>query len=277
MDRVRNALTTGCAIALAIVTLPRIAAAQHCHIPEVPRDEPGHEHHPGHEAAWWLVGTTSAIAGTTNYMDESRDYEGLRVAVSAGTRRLGARVAVSGYRLAGVGLGDTSLSASADVMPGHGHLRAGVGASVALPTGDADNGRGMGHWMVAGGPWLSARAGRFDASVAVSLASALGENSEHVLHQHVADGWPLVDPMNPREVMTVARIGAALVPGRLAAGTQLTFATPVVLDGERRLVTALFAERTVGRYGFQFLLEAPVIGDPFVARALFELSYRFPI
>jgi hypothetical protein len=278
MDRVRNALITSLAIALAIVALPRVAAAQHCHIPETPHAEPGHEHHHGHEPAWWLVGTTSAIAGATSFMDESRDYEGLRVAAAAGTGRLSARLAVPAYRLSssGVGLGDTSLSASADVMPGHGRVRAGVGTSVAFPTGGADDGLGMGHWMVAGGPWLSVRGGRFDAAVAVSFASALGENSEHLLHQHVADGWPLVDPMNPREVMTVARIGAVLVPDSLRAGTQLTFAAPFDLDGNRRLVTALFAERTIGRYGIQFLLEVPVIGDPFVARGMLELSYRFP-
>jgi hypothetical protein len=281
MDRVRNALSNGLAIALAILALPRMAAAQHCTIPDLPHDEPGHAHHHHggeHASSWWLVGTTSAIAGATTFMDESRDYEGLRVAAAVGTGRLSVRLAMTAYRMesSGVGLGDTSLSASADVIPGHGRVRAGVGASVAAPTGGADDGLGMGHWMIAGGPWLSVVAGRIDAGVAVSWASALGENSEHLLHQHVADGWPLVDPMNPREVMTVARVGAALVPGRLRAGTQLTFATPFDLDGNRRLVTAFFAERTVGRYGIQALFEVPVIGDPFVARAMFELSYRFP-
>jgi hypothetical protein len=275
MDRVRHAVIATAALgaALVLVVAPRVAAAQHCHIPDV---EPGASSEGG--PAWWLQGTTSAIAGATTFMDESLHYEGLRVAVDAGTGRYTARVALPAYRVegAGVGLGDATFAMSADVVPGRGRVRGGLGVSIAAPTGDADDGRGMGHVMVAGGPWLRFGGERFDLTAAVTFASTLGDNSEHVLHQHAADGWPLVDPMNPREVMGVARGVAALVPGQLNAGGQLTFATPVGLDGERRLVGAVLVERPFGRYGLHLLVEAPFIGDPFVARALFELSYRFP-
>jgi hypothetical protein len=273
MDRVRDArVAVAAAFAVAMLVVPRLAAAQHCHIPDV---EPGStsEAAPG----WWLEGTTSAIAGSTSFMGESLDYEGLRVALQAGRGWLSARVAVPAYRVEaeGVGLGDATLAVSADVLPGRGQVRAGVGASVAAPTGDADGGRGMGHVMIAGGPWLRFGHERFDATLAVTFASTVGDNSEHVLHQHAADGWPLVDPMNPREVMGVARAVAVLAPGSLRAGAQLTFATPVGLDGSDRLIAAVLAERPFGRYGVHVLIETPFVGDPFVARALLELSYRF--
>lgn len=271
----RHAVNTSAAIgaALVLTLAPRVAAAQHCHIPDV---EPGATAEDA--PRWWLQGTSSIIAGATTFMEESRHYEGLRLAVDAGTGRYTARVALPMYRIegAGLGLGDATLAASADVIPGRGRVRGGIGVSIAAPTGDADDGRGMGHVMVAGGPWLRLGGERFDATLAVTFASALGDNSEHVLHQHAADGWPLVDPMNPREVMGVARGVAALVPGQLNAGAQLVFATPVVLDGEQRLVGAVLVERPFGRYGLHVLVETPFIGDPFVARALFELSYRFP-
>ncbi|MBZ0238839.1 MAG: hypothetical protein K8M05_41395, partial [Deltaproteobacteria bacterium] len=99
---------------------------------------------------------------------------------------------------------------------------------------------------------------------------------EHLAHRHGAmGGWPLVDPMNPRELVTIARAMAVLVPGGLDAGAQLTYAAPVMLEGESRVVGAFVAERRFGRYGLLLLVEAPVVGDPFVARGSLELSYRF--
>lgn len=269
----RHAVIPSVALVAALLLVPRLAAAQHCHIPDI---DPGATKDDA--PVWWLQGTTTAIAGATDFMDESRDYEGLRIAVDAGTGRYSARLALPAYRVAaeGVGLGDATFSASADLVPGHRRIRAGLGASIAAPTGDADAGRGMGHVMIAGGPWLRFGGERVDATFAVTVASALGDDAEHVLHRHAADGWPLVDPMNPRELMTVARAVAVLVPGGLHAGGQLTFATPVGLDGTNRVVAAVLVERPFGRYGLRVLVETPLVGDPFVARALVELSYRFP-
>lgn len=260
------------ALAAALVLAPTAAAAQHCHIPDV---DPG----AATEASWswWLEARAGAIAGATDFMDESLDYEGLRLSVQGGRGRFSARVALPVYRVAdeGVGLGDATLAVSGDLLPGRGRVRAGLGASVAAPTGDADGGRGMGHVMIAGGPWLRLAADRVDATLAVTFAGVLGDDARHVLHRHAADGWPLVDPMNPREVMGVARAIALLVPGRLHAGAQLTFATPVGLDGEERAIGAVLVERPFGRYAVHVLVEAPLVGDPFVARGLVELSYRF--
>ncbi len=269
----RHAVIAGAAVAAALMLAPAVAVAQHCHIPDV---DPG----AATEAAssWWLEARAGAIAGATDFMDESLDYEGLRLSVQGGRGRLSARVALPAYRVAdeGVGLGDATLALSGDLLPGRGRVRAGLGASIAAPTGDADGGRGMGHVMVAGGPWLRMGTDRVDATLAVTLASALGDDAEHVLHRHAAAGWPLVDPMNPREVMGVARVVALLVPGGLHAGAQLTFATPVGLDGEDRVIGAALLERPFGRYALHVLVEAPLVGDPFVARGSLELSYRFP-
>ena len=274
MDRVRHALIATAALAAALVLAPRVAAAQHCHIPDVGEKPAHHDHGPG----WWLRASTSAIAGSADLVGEARDYEGLAMAVQLGTRRTSARLALPVYRVseAGVGLGDVSASGTIDLMPHDAPLRAGLSLGVTLPSGSADDGRGMGHVMVAGGPWLHLERGRVRALASASLASALGGDAEHLAHRHGAmGGWPLVDPMNPRELVTIARAMAVLVPGGLDAGAQLTYAAPVMLEGESRVVGAFVAERRFGRYGLLLLVEAPVVGDPFVARGSLELSYRF--
>ena len=273
MDRVRHAVIACAAVAAALLVVPRLAAAQHCHIPDV-GGKPA-----VHEAGWWLRGSTTALAGSADIVGEPRDYEGLGVAVQAGTGRLSGRLYLPAYRVsdAGVGIGDVGVAANADLVPHSAPLRAGVALSLTLPSGNADDGRGMGHVMVAGGPWLRADRGRVRALASVTLASAVGDESQHLAHRHGSTaGWPLVDPMNPREVVTVARAMAVLVPGGLDAGAQITYAAPVMLEGETRVIGSVVAEHNFGRYGLQFMLETPLVGDPFVARALLELSYRFP-
>jgi hypothetical protein len=276
MDRVRHALITAL-VAAGLAVVPSLAAAQHCHIPagESPHADHGDEH-AAHRSPWWLRASAAVVAGATDVMGEARDYEGLSARLQAGRGRLSGQVGLSTYRIggSGVGLGDASAAAAVDVAP-RGSLRAGLAASMTVPTGDADTGRGMGHVMVAGGAWARLERGRARLSVATALAAAIGENSEHLLHQHQAAGWPLVDPMNPREVVTVARATGALVPGGLDAGVQLTHAVPVMLDGSDRRVAAFLAQRTLGRYAVEVLIEAPLVGDPFVSRGLVEVSYRF--
>lgn len=273
MDRVRHAVITCAALAAAMVLVPGLAAAQHCHIPDV-GGKPA-----VHHAGWWLRGSTTALAGSADIVGEPRTYEGIGVAIQAGAGRFSGRLHLPAYRVsdAGVGIGDVGAAASADVVPRSAALRAGVALSLTLPSGNAGDGRGMGHVMVAGGPWLRIDRPRVRALASVTLASAVGDDAQHLAHRHGStSGWPLVDPMNPREIVTVARAVAVLVPGGLDAGAQITYAAPVMLEGETRVVGSVVAEHTFGRYGLQFVLDTPLVGDPFVARALLELSYRFP-
>ena len=74
----RRALITSAAMAAAMSCVPRLAAAQHCHIPDV-GDRPGAA---AHDAGWWLVASTQALAGSADIVGEPRDYEGVGIAMS---------------------------------------------------------------------------------------------------------------------------------------------------------------------------------------------------
>lgn len=141
----------------------RPAAAQHCHVPDAVEAE----------RAWWLRGSATVVAGSTDLLGETREYQGLGVAVQAGTGRFSGRVALPAYRIAsdrselgdptadaGPGLGDATLAAAVDLLPRGARSRAGLTATLGLPTGNADRGRGMGHVMVTGGGWLRRLHGR---------------------------------------------------------------------------------------------------------------------
>jgi hypothetical protein len=281
-----KALGVGLLVLGGVAAAPRLARAQHCHI-DVPEDaaghqdptDPAHAHHHGHHGAavrtWWLGASSTAIAGSGTMLGETRDYQGLAVAVHGGWKRVSARLAVPAYRVAdeGVGMGDVVVGAAADVMPGRGRLRAGLGASWSAPTGDSASGRGMGHSMVALGAWTRVPAGFVRIDGTASWARAVGDGAEHAAHAHAASMWPLVDPMNPEEILVDARATAAL-GARVRAGAGGTYARPLVDGGAVRGVTYAVAELTSGRYTFASQLAVPVAGDPFVARGTFELSYR---
>lgn len=256
-------------VALILLVLgARSAVAQHCHIPEV--DPSGRW--------WWVRASASVSAGSTDLVGEPRDYQGLGVAVQGGADRYSGRVALPAYRIAseGTGLGDVSAAASIDVLPRRALPRAGVTGLVTLPTGDADPGRGMGHTMVSGGVWarLMYRGAVF--GLGAMYARALGDNAEHVAHQHGGSaGWPLVDPMNPSELMIDASAIVAVVPEQLRAGVMVAFAEPVDLEGERRMIGSAVFELLRGPYTVGVQVAAPLIGDPFTARGVVELAYRY--
>lgn len=86
--------------------------------------------------------------------------------------------------------------------------------------------------------------------------------------------WPLVDPMNPEEILADGRLTAGLTP-RLRAGAGGTYARPRVDGGAVRGVGYAVAELTSGSYTFGTQLSIPLAGDPFVARGTFELAYRY--
>lgn len=272
--------------AIAGVAAPRAAEAQHCHVPaDVPpargHDHGHHDHHHGHHAEaprpWWLVLSTSLVAGSADRLDTRVGYQGASLAVDAGWRRFAARVALPAYRVddEGVGLGDLLLGASADVLPSRAPVRGGVVASVSAPTGDADAGRGMGHSMIAAGAWARLARGRWAVTAGAVYAQALGDGAEHAAHGHGAMSWPLVDPMNPREVIADATGTFAVVPGRARAGIAMTYAVPVVDGGETRLVPALVGELARGTLALRARAGVPVVGDPYVARGVVELAVRY--
>lgn len=279
-------------IVVAVVALvPARAYAQHCHV-DVPDDHDEgvagddaadmhhmHHGHHGHHAPprrWWLGASSAAIAGSGTVAGEARDYQGLSLALHGGWRRLSARGVLPAYRVAdeGVGLGDALGAVAADVVPGRGRVRAGLALSASLPTGDSDAGRGMGHAMIAAGGWARAPVGPIRADVAAMWARALGDGAEHIAHRHLSAMWPLVDPMNPEEIVVDGR-GTAAIGRRVRAGVGGTYGAPLSTAGVVRLITYAVAEVTRGRHELAAQLAAPMIGDPFVARATVELTYRY--
>lgn len=270
--------------AAALAAAPTRAHAQHCHV-DVPDDthvaaSDEHAHH-GHHAAtprrWWLGASSAVIAGSGSMAGDARDYQGLSLAVSAGWRRLSARAALPVFRVAeeGFGLGDGLLAIAADAMPGRGRVRAGLALSASLPTGDSDAGRGMGHVMVAAGAWLRVPlvgSARVDGSAV--WARALGDGAEHAAHMHLATMWPLVDPMNPEEVVVDGRATGS-VASWLRAGGGGIYGAPLGDGGATRVVIYAVAELVRDRYTLSTQLAAPVVGDPYVARGQLELAYRY--
>ena len=224
---------------------------------------------------WWLGAATSMTAGSGTVAGEARDYQGLAVSVQGGWHRLSARMSLPAYRVdgEGLGLGDLLIAAAADMVPGRSRIRAGLAVSASAPTGDSDAGRGMGHAMVAAGAWGRLPVGPARLDAAAMYARAMGDGAEHAAHAHGSMMWPLVDPMNPEEVVADARATGALT-SRLRAGAGGTYARPLADGGVVRLVTYAVAELSRGRYAFSAQIAVPVIGDPFVARGTFELSYR---
>lgn len=274
-------VVAGIVVAVAVVAMaPGAARAQHCHVdvPESPGAgaDAGHAHH--HDAAprrWWLGVATTMTAGSGTVAGEARDYQGMSVGMHGGWHRFSARVSLPAYRVAdqGLGLGDALIAGAADLVPGRGRVRAGLALSASAPTGDSDAGRGMGHAMVAAGAWGRVPAGPLRLDGAAMYARAMGDGAEHAAHAHGSMMWPLVDPMNPEEVVADARATGALSAG-LRGGAGGTYAAPLSDGGVVRLVTYAVAELSRGRYTFSSQIAVPLVGDPFVARGTFELSYR---
>ncbi len=280
--------------AIVLVTLAMMTAmaararAQHCHV-DLPDDEAaagehahhgaGHHGHHGHHARprpWWLGATSTLVVGSGSVAGEARDYQGAGVGVQGGWRRVSARAWLPAYRVAaeGVGVGDALVAVAADLVPGRGRARGGIAASISLPTGDSDAGRGMGHVMIAAGGWARVSAGRARLTGAVVWARAIGDGAEHSAHLHQATLWPLVDPMNPEELAVDASATAVLAP-RLRAGVGATYAAALAAGGADRVVPYALAELGHGRYSVSTQLAVPVVGDPFVARGTLELAYRY--
>jgi hypothetical protein len=109
--------------------------------------------------------------------------------------------------------------------------RAGVAASVTLPTGDADAGTGMGHVMVMPGAWGSVELGAWSATLAGSWGQALGGADAH--QHHGGAIAPIVHPMNRSELAGTLRVGVRL-GARTDLHASLSGAAPLVDEGVAR-------------------------------------------
>jgi|GEM_PF-7105558 len=262
---------------LALVGAGASAAAQQCHT-GVP------ERVAVHRRAWWATVATVATVGAghlrdqeSGFLDVTRGYQTAALVLAGGWRRLGARLTLGGSRVDqhGAGIGDLRAAISVEVTPRAARVSAGASAALAIPTGDADTGRGMGHVMVAGGAWARVGLGRRTTlEASTSYARAVGDGAVHAAHLHGSALWPLVDPMNAVEVATTVDAAVVIVPERLTIRAGALAALPVE-RGARRVVASLGARLDRGPMNLAATISRPVVGDPFVARGQVEVGYRF--
>jgi hypothetical protein len=206
---------------------------------------------------------------------DGADVQGLTPSLAWQGARLGARVAVPGYRMADdrggrtVGLGDVTVEASARVLGG-GDRRAGVVAAIALPTGDADQGFGMGHAMVMPGVWAAASTGRLRIAVTGSFGASLADADAHGMHHHAG---PQINPMNAREVAGSLRAGYVVTPSLELHGAALA-AVPIG-DGVTRAVVGVGIGWRRGSWRADAETDAGAAGRPFVSRGVLQLTRTF--
>jgi hypothetical protein len=254
------------ALVALLVALPRVAEAQLCHLGPLDVDSSGeHAHHTQHHVEATLTFDAATL--------EHGAYQGVVPSLGWHHGRVGAYVAVPGYRVEhdvgfdAVGLADLTLQAHARVAEA-GPWRGGLVLAASLPTGDADDGLGMGHLMLMPGVWNSVSAGRWSALATVVVGKAAGGDDEH-RHMHTVT----VNPMNPFEVSGTARVAAALARTVEVHGLA-TVAEPIG-EGTRRAAVGGGATYRTHQWDLGAELQLGVAGDPFTARALVALGHRF--
>jgi len=204
------------------------------------------------------------------------DYRGANLGVRLAHGRVGLAVALPAYRLTKNGrtvdgLGDLAIHAHAWLIA-RGTWSAGAMVMTSLPTGDGDEGLGMGHVMWMPELWASWMGPRLSLGAAVGYSHALGGTTAHAEHGG-GSMWPLVSPMNASELTGggTAMIGLA---HELGVGLHLQGAVPVG-EGERRLIGGLRVLWTAGRTATTVEIQHGLVGDPFGVRGVVETAIRF--
>jgi hypothetical protein len=265
--------TPAALLALALVCLiPRPASGQLCHPAAQSTADRGAGRHQANDRDDDTA-VEAAVAAEAALLDGA-DAQGMTTALRGQWRRLGARLAIPVYRIAhddgdvAVGLGDLAVEASARLLGGE-RWRAGVVAGVTAPTGDADDGLGMGHAMLMPGAWITAAGGPVDVAAAASYGTAVGDPGGH--HHHRARA--LVNPMNRHELGGSLRAAYAAT-GALEVHAIALLAVPVG-DGVTRAAAAGGARWHLGTWSIGAEAGAGITGKPFVSRGVLDLTRTF--
>jgi hypothetical protein len=202
-------------------------------------------------------------------------YQGTELGASVARGRFAGGASLTGYHLVrnGLGtdgLGDVMLHAHAQ-LAARGRLAGGAMLMTSLPTGDADRGFGMGHVMVMPELWGTWTSRAVSASLAAGYGHAIGGAAAHAAHGG-GGGWPLVAPMNAREVTLGGDVMYVLAPA-LGVGVGVDAAAPVG-DGVARLAAGGRVVWTAGRVVTTAEVAGGVVGDPFGLRAVIGAAIR---
>lgn len=224
----------------------------------------------GGEAAFTASLTLAVAAYDT--MLYGGDYQGISPAARWSSARLAVSASMPYYQVTKNG---KTLHGPGDGMV-HGVIalvrtttsQAGVALAVTAPTGDRQEGLGMGHVMVMPAAWGSHVRGDVTVGGSVGYGQALGNG-----HDHGHGAGPIVDPMNNSEVTWSASADLDLAR-ELRAGARASGAVPTA-DGTTRVVGGLRVAWTAGPVVTAATVQVGIAGDPFTLRGVVETSFRF--
>jgi hypothetical protein len=274
-------LVTRCSVAVfvCLLGLPATALADACHVAP-PLETLGLGFHL----------STSFELATYDNARGTGSYVGIALAAAYQREWLRARASLPAYRLRRNdetfhGPGDLLVATEVALLQNDEQTHAaGVGLAVSLPTGDESSDLGMGHVMLMPGIWGELTFDRTFLQTQVVYGKALGSHDEHAADEHAGhhghavqstDPGPIVDPMNMSEL--AGRIsGGFRILDFLRIRTGIDGAIPVADDqGESRGIAVLGVDFLPDPFNATIEGQMPFAGDPFTAKALFSIGFRF--
>jgi hypothetical protein len=213
------------------------------------------------------------------------------VALGAAYRRdfLRLRAQMPFYRLerndeTSTGPGDLIVGAEAALLRDEDRFAAGIGVAVSVPTGNASDDLGMGHFMLMPGLWGELTRDRTFVQAQVAYGRALASRDDHAAHEHaghhgseqaVMGPGPIVSPMNFSEIEGRLSGGYRIVElVRLRAGVDA--AVPVADEqGESRAIAVVGVDFLPDPWNLALEGQLPFIGDPFSAKVSASAGFRF--
>ena len=222
-----------------------------------------------------------AEVATYDTAHASGDYEGLSLGVAYETTWLRLRGLLPGYRLRRNedtfhGVGDAMLEIKVPVVTDADRgLAAGLGLLMTAPTGNASHDLGAGHFMALAGLWGELSGHRAFAQAQLGYGREIGSSEAHHGAGHAGELHPIVNPMNPSEIVGAAAAGYRVHElVRLLGGVNA--AIPIATDGgESRAVALLGVDLLLGRFDVGLEGQIPFVGDPFSAKAIAMAGVRF--
>jgi hypothetical protein len=248
------------AVVAAGLCAPAVASADH-HDGGAPSPDDDHA----------FAASLSFVLASFDNTTYAGNYPGVAPALQWASGRFAVRATLPMYRLeengrTSNGLGDAVGQARVMIAETE-HLRGGVSVAVMAPTGDAETGFGMGHVMVmpaAFGAWTVGR---------VVLSGSAGPSFAIDGMGHDHGPWPLVEPMNERE-LTWSAGGDTELGADFRAGARFTGGIPLG-SGNERVIAGVRVGWDRGRVTTAAELQAGIAGDPFTLRGVVETALRF--
>lgn len=207
-------------------------------------------------------------------MDYGGNYEGVLFGGDWSMGRWNAGASWSYYRIfrngeQGYGIGDVMLHGSVALVTGH-EVQAGVVMAAMVPTGDSDEGLGMGTTMLMPAVW--GRWQHHKLALDATAGYSRGLTSLAISHGVL----PTVDPMNMQELSWSA--SASYVAGtRWLVSARLSGGVPIDYAGSDRVIGTARLQWQSGTAGVITAaeLQAGLAGDPFTVRGVLSTSMRF--